>query len=363
MKFVFLHRRLSPYWASCLNELKNNGNEILIVTYSFNNIAPFEIESLENLDEIIDRSLINKFNINKKIKEFNPDAIIVSGWKDFLYLNTCRNFKRKIQIILTFDTQSERGFNKEFFRGKFISSIITIFLKIYLKNKVDVAWVPGQRQIDFAKKLGFKKENCWSGVYSCDLDKYSKINILRNKPENKIKQKSFLFVGRYVDEKGLSVLFDAYKYYQSNNKTPWKLICAGGGNFPFENTLMKIENRGFIQPKNLDELFLTSSALILPSKFEPWGVIVHEATAAGLPIIISDACGSSDHLVRDNFNGYIFPSGDFISLAYKMRLLSNLDESDLKTMENNSLKLSQNYSTKKWVDTLVKGIKIKNKNA
>ena len=94
MKFVFLHRKLSPYWISCLRELKNQGNEIFIVAYSFSEIAPFEIESLEDIGEILDRSLINKKDILNKIKKFNPDAIIVSGWKDNLYLNICRYFKK-----------------------------------------------------------------------------------------------------------------------------------------------------------------------------------------------------------------------------------------------------------------------------
>ena len=56
---------------------------------------PFEIESLEDIGEILDRSLINKKDILNKIKKFNPDAIIVSGWKDNLYLNICRYFKKK----------------------------------------------------------------------------------------------------------------------------------------------------------------------------------------------------------------------------------------------------------------------------
>ena len=45
MKFVFLHRKLSPYWISCLRELKNQGNEIFIVAYSFSEIAPLKLKA------------------------------------------------------------------------------------------------------------------------------------------------------------------------------------------------------------------------------------------------------------------------------------------------------------------------------
>lgn len=358
MKFVFLHRKLSPYWVSCLLKLKKSGCQNLVISYSFQNIAPFEIESVEKIGEIIDRSVIDKSSMLKKIKEFNPDALIVSGWKDNLYIKICRYFKKKkIPIILTFDTQPNGGFNNRLFRGKFISKIIIFYLKIYLRNLADKVWVPGNKQIEFAKKLGFKKKDCWAGLYASDLNKYRKINILRNELGYENKDHSFLFVGRYVKDKGLDVLYDAYKYYKSNNKKPWKLICAGGGDFPFKNNILGIENKGFIQPKDINNLFLKASALVLPSTFEPWGVIVHEATAAGLPIIVSDACGSSEHLVKNGINGYIFPSGDFISLAYKMRVLSNLDKNELQSMGNNSLKISKQYSSNVWVKTLLEGVR------
>ena len=364
MKFVFLHRKLSPYWISCLRELKNQGNEIFIVAYSFSEIAPFEIESLEDIGEILDRSLISKKDILNKIKKFNPDAIIVSGWKDNLYLNICRYFKKnKTQIILTFDTQLDAGFNSKFLRGRLVVKFIIFLLKIYLKGAISRVWVPGQRQIKFAKALGFRDKNCWDGLYSCDLQKFSKISIIKNDTKFKIKEKTFLFVGRYVNEKGLDLLVDAYSHYKLNKENPWKLICAGGGTFPVDTKILNIENKGFIQPKYLNDLLLNSSALILPSRYEPWGVIVHEAAAAGLPIIISDACGSSDHLVKDGYNGYIFSSGDYISLAYKMRLLSNQSDEEIRVMGLNSKELSKSYSTQKWVKTLVGGLNNINKNA
>lgn len=356
MNFVFLHRRLSPYWVSCLSELKNKGHKILVIAYSFNQIAPFEIDSLENIGEIIDRTSIEQKTIINKIQKFDPNAIIVSGWKDYLYLSICRFFKKKkIPIILTFDTQLVGGFNSIFLRGKFIIKFLIFLLKFYLKGAVDKVWVPGKRQIDFALKLGFKKKDCMEGLYSCDLKKFSHIAKFKN-GMSKIKNKSFLFVGRYVNEKGLDVLFDAYDHYRLNNENPWKLICAGGGNFTFDKKISGIENMGFIQPKQLSDLLLNASALILPSKYEPWGVVVHEATAAGLPVIVSDACGSSDHLVREGFNGYIFPSGDYISLAYKMRLMSNQNDDELKIMEKNSSELSKSYSTLKWSEKLIRGV-------
>ena len=61
-------------------------------------------------------------------------------------------------------------------------------------------------------------------------------------------RKKLLFVGRYVNEKGLDLLIDAYSHYKLNKENPWKLICAGGGTFPVDTKILNIENKGFIQP-------------------------------------------------------------------------------------------------------------------
>jgi glycosyltransferase involved in cell wall biosynthesis len=59
-------------------------------------------------------------------------------------------------------------------------------------------------------------------------------------------------------------------------------------------------------------------ALILPSRDEPWGLVVNEAMTCGVPIIASDICGCVDDLVFHGRNGYIFPVNDIEKLAEAM---------------------------------------------
>lgn len=49
-----------------------------------------------------------------------------------------------------------------------------------------------------------------------------------------------------------------------------------------------------------------SDVLVLPSKSEPWGLVVNEAMVCGLPVIVSETCGCADDLVRDGVNGFTF---------------------------------------------------------
>jgi len=73
---------------------------------------------------------------------------------------------------------------------------------------------------------------------------------------------------------------------------------------------------GFIEDApTLTALYKACDVLVLPSWFEPWGVVINEAVAAGLAVVASEAVGSAAELVRDGVNGRIFPVGDVASLS------------------------------------------------
>src|SRR5205085_7709712 len=63
-----------------------------------------------------------------------------------------------------------------------------------------------------------------------------------------------------------------------------------------------------------------ASALVLPSRFDGWGLVINEALMAGVPVIVSNACGAAE-LVQDGVHGFVFSSGDSASLATKMASL------------------------------------------
>jgi glycosyltransferase involved in cell wall biosynthesis len=95
---------------------------------------------------------------------------------------------------------------------------------------------------------------------------------------------------------------------------------------------------------------------LLPSRFEPWGVVVQEAAACGLPLICSDACGAGEHLLRDGLNGVVFPAGDAEALADGMLRMSGLDQSVRWEFGARSHELSRQYTPERWVATLMRGM-------
>ncbi|MDB4432930.1 glycosyltransferase, partial [Akkermansiaceae bacterium] len=102
-----------------------------------------------------------------------------------------------------------------------------------------------------------------------------------------------------------------------------------------------------------------ASAFVLPSRFEPWGVVVQEAAASGLPLICSDACGAGVHLLRDRWNGRSFAAGDSDHLVECLLWMHQQSDQQLHELGRHSFELSRQYTPARWVEILLEGIKLK----
>jgi glycosyltransferase involved in cell wall biosynthesis len=117
-----------------------------------------------------------------------------------------------------------------------------------------------------------------------------------------------------------------------------------------------IEELGFVQPDKLPALMKQAGALVLASRREPWGVVVHEAATAGLPILCADVAGAAVHLVQDGFNGVVFEAGNARHLAQGMERMTRLSVEERAAMGRRSHLLSTQFTPQRWADTLVRGV-------
>ena len=242
------------------------------------------------------------------VRDFKPDALLILGWHVRSYREVSRTLKGIVPRILYFDN-SWRGTAKQW--------LGVLVAPVHVLPFADYAWVPGDRQRDFARRLGFKGLQIIEGSLSGDLELFSP--VYKRKTQAQIPSKAFLFVGRMVEDKGVKVLSRAYAKYRSRCSDPWRLICAGAG--PLAAGLKSAEGvtlKGFLQPRELAEVMLEASVFVLPSLFEPWGVVVNEAAAAGMPIIVSDSVGAHVHLVQSGYNGFVVGPGSSDALADAM---------------------------------------------
>ena len=108
---------------------------------------------------------------------------------------------------------------------------------------------------------------------------------------------------------------------------PWGLTCCGSGHGGhLLDGVEGITNLGFLQPSELPDVFAAHGTFVLASSYEPWGVVIAEAAASGLPIVCSDACGAADELVREYYNGLVTNAGDAESLARALRWIHDHED-------------------------------------
>ena len=100
---------------------------------------------------------------------------------------------------------------------------------------------------------------------------------------------------------------------------------------------------GFQNQSELPRYFVAADIFVLPSRYEPWGLVVNEAMCFGLPVIVSDQVGAGGDIVRSGVNGFICPTGDVSALAAFLGKL--LSDSDLRMrMGTESRKIIQQWN-------------------
>ena len=136
----------------------------------------------------------------------------------------------------------------------------------------------------------------------------------------------FLFVGRLEPDKGVMDLLEAFDDVTRRHGDS-RLVMVGDGTLGDEVNDAARRNPAIVAAGRLagEELWATYAAadvLVLPSRFEPWGLVVNEAMAFGLAVVISDNVGCRDDLVSDGQEGLIVPAGDVGALAAALSRLA-----------------------------------------
>ena len=229
-------------------------------------------------------------------------------------------------------------------QGSLKQRLASLIFKIKLKPYIDAVWVPGKSQAIYASHLGFKQERIFKGFYAADVPNFAACYSLRTFATR------FLFAGRYVEQKGLMTLLEAF---QELNQDRWELHCIGTG--PLKEGLPEIKgvkHLGFVQPDDLPAIMREGGVFVLPSTYEPWGVVVHEFAAAGFPMILSDQVGAAEAFLEEGKNGYIFEAGNKEALKAAMRKMITHTETQWQEMAGHSHRLAQKITPDTWADTL-----------
>ena len=346
MRVAVLWTGLSGYMNACLKELASrNGVELFVCHEAPIQQAPFEDSQFAWIkDPLVWRSKPDFSLLQERLRAFDPQIMAFSGWHVPAYRRIAKQLANRCVRVMVMDNPWE---------GRPKQRIGALIAPWYIRPLADKVWVPGERQAVFARKLGFREREILWGMLSCDQPAFERVHLSRLADRRPLPH-SFLFVGRFVSDKGVDRLVEAYRSYRKCSIAPWPLVCCGSG--PLANLLEGnpgISVEGFVQPNALREKVASAGCLILPSIFEPWAIVVHEAVSAGMLILTTERVGAAVHLVQDNHNGYIFDSGDVDDLVERMAHVSALSGTRLEAMSHASHLLSKQYSPARWADTLL----------
>jgi glycosyltransferase involved in cell wall biosynthesis len=272
-----------------------------------------------------------------ELEEFQPDVLVVNSWHIGAYMKAARKWRGKALRIVVMDHQW-LGTPKQWL-GR-------LTREIYIQRAFDAAFMPGDEQAVFARNLGFEQHQIITGLYTCETSFFS--------GPQATPQDAFLFVGRLVDTKGLDVLAAAYRRYREESEKPWPLTVAGLG--PMEDELKAIEGvelLGFVAPRDLPGVMAETGCLVLPSRFEPWGVVIQEAAASGQAVICTSACGAASRLVNDGYNGRVVAPDKVGELVEAMHWITNADRAKRELISGRSVELAKQYTPERWVEQLV----------
>lgn len=294
-------------------------------------------------EEFSAQSFVRKFA--DRVVEDVPDVILIGGWSAKPFKNLAYDSRlthvRKLMIV---DTMWE--WNWRYLLSRF-------YLRSYVKRLKGIV-VAGERGRMFARYIGFAPNQIFTSTYGYDASAFAPCYDARLKswPHR------FVFVGRFVAEKGIDALIPAYQRYRARfGADAWELHCYGKG--PLAEKLASVDglvNRGFLLPSDLPVALTEAGVLVLPSLRDPWGVALAEGAGAGLPLIASDEVSSSIDLVRHLYNGYIVPAGN-VDRLYEALCWMHERASFLPEMGRRSKIYAGAYAPEMWASRILEAVR------
>jgi len=340
-KVVICWDGISGYMGACWHALTAQPSiDLKVISTSINAAFDPEVVRGVNLHLLKPEQDHDAGLVAKLVKEHNPAVVVVCGWSRPQFSAIAFNpGLSNVKFIMAMDTPW-RGVLKQRFT----------WLKLHrFLGQIDRVVVSSERSFQYALHLGFSETRIRRGIYGFDYNHLAPLfeqrrGLMGGWP------KRFLYVGRYAPEKAIDVLIEAYNRYRTRVENPWPLECCGGGPEGYRLKNQEgVEDSGFVQPRDLPAALLRAGVFVLASRYEPWGVVVGEALASGLPVLCTEACGAGLDMVRSCVDGLTVATDDAAALADGL-LWMHRNYDRLPDMGGRGQPLAAAYSAQAWAD-------------
>lgn len=374
-RLAILVRRIGPYHVARLRALAQRlGKQKVtaIEVHGCGGVYPWEEIPVEqafeqcrlfnDAQEATAVSLLWK-RIESFLDAIAPSVVAVPGWADPAALAAMAHCRRRgIPVVMLSDSTAADA-SRHWWREAVKRQIVTF---------AAAALVAGQPHVAYAVALGLPPERVFTAYDVVDNAHFAngaasartRAEALRRSLG--LPDRYFLACSRFVEKKNLSRLLDAYALYRRTaGHSAWGLVLLGDG--PLRPLLeQRVETLGlrdcvfmpgFKQYDELPAYYGLANAFVHASVVDQWGLVVNEAMAAGLPVIVSTRCGCSPDLVEPGYNGLRFDPLDTAALASCLVEMVS-DRCDRPAMGAASEAIIRDWTPERHADALLRAVDV-----
>lgn len=331
----------TPYRAPLLDRVAEQAELELTVVYAATTVAGRTWSGADRDDAVVLRGvripgarriLRHDYPVTagifRALRVAQPDVVVVSGWSTFAAqaaIAWCRT--RHVPFVLLVESHDldRRGSWRRLVKGSVVPPIV--------RGAAGVL-VVGSAARDSVISHGARPERVRVFANTVDVPLWEeRAERLR---ERRRDLRAALGAGdtdvvvlsaaRLAREKGLETLV---RGVATAGDRALSLVIAGSG--PREHDLTALAGElgvrfrllGELPEERLAEAYVAADVFALLSLHEPWGVVVNEAAASGLPLVLSNYVGAARDLLREGENGFVVPAGDVGATAEALRRLAH----------------------------------------
>jgi 1,2-diacylglycerol 3-alpha-glucosyltransferase len=289
----------------------------------------------------------------KALREADPAVAMIPGWgtpASLIALEWCLRNQRPAVVM----SESNAFDEKRYALAESIKRIVVSLFSAGLAG--------GRLQMEYLITLGLPRNRVFTGYDVVDNEYFrQKAEEVRSQA-SEVRRKYglpgnyFLASARFVPKKNLPTLIRAYARYRQlagkRDNGLWDLVLLGDG--PLKAVLSRLISDlrlhghvhlpGFVQYRDLPAYYALADGFVHASITEQWGLVVNEATATGLPVIVSNRCGCAPDLVAEGKNGFTFDPGSVKDLGKLMLDMSHFSKRRLEDMRGESRRIVESFT-------------------
>jgi len=360
-RLLILSEIISPYRIPVFNALAKHENVDLHVVFLaetdsslrewpiYKNEISFSYRVLRSLRiRAAGHNLLFNWGLRACFRELAPQTILCGGYNYFASWQALW-WARHHQVDFVLWSESNWHDSRKGHRW-------VEFMKAYFVARCERFVVPGKASFEYLQSLGVSEDriNIAPNAVGNELFAAQAERVRAESTEFRTRfglpARFLLFVGRLVEAKGVFDLLEAYGKLGDDVRSQAGLVFAGDGaaRAQLEEKAKSISRAticfpGFVHREDLAGFYALAEALILPTHSDPWGLVVNEAMACGLPVVVTDVAGCSSDLVENGWNGYVVAMGNSVALKDAIDVILRKPELQ-QEMSLRSIQRIQNYS-------------------